>query len=98
MIKPITPSQAKGSRVLPDQVMIVWNDAITLNLCGGHATIKQKDIVDQLMATMKASRQEVFDNKWLNVEEIFRAVGWKVTYDKPGYNESYDAAFTFEEK
>ncbi len=32
---------------------------------------------------------------WLNVEELYRAQGWTVTYDKPGYNESYPATFTF---
>ena len=40
----------------------------------------------------------IYDNNWLDIEDIFREAGWKVTYDKPAYNESYDAYFKFEGK
>lgn len=41
---------------------------------------------------------EVFKKGWLNVEYLFRAAGWEVQYDKPGYNETYEAYFTFSKK
>jgi len=41
------------------------------------------------------NRAEIFDKGWLNVEEVYRAAGWAVEYDKPGFNESYSATFTF---
>jgi hypothetical protein len=44
---------------------------------------------------MGVSRQEVFDNQWLDIEDIYREAGWKVSYDKPAYNETYKAYFTF---
>jgi len=37
----------------------------------------------------------IYANYWLDVEDIYRKVGWIVKYDKPSYNESYDANFTF---
>lgn len=46
----------------------------------------------------RIDRQEIFDNCWLDVEDIFEEVGWKVVYDKPGYNESYPANFEFTKK
>lgn len=32
---------------------------------------------------------------WLNFEGAYRRAGWKVEFDKPGYNESYPATFKF---
>ena len=29
---------------------------------------------------------------------LFEEAGWNVQYDKPGYNENYDAYFKFTEK
>ena len=41
---------------------------------------------------------DIFDKGSLNVETIYRKDGWNVEYDKPGYNESYDASFKFSRK
>ena len=44
----------------------------------------------------RASIERLMINQhWLDVEDLYRSVGWRVTYDKPGYNETYDATFTF---
>jgi len=40
----------------------------------------------------------IFDNHWLDVEPIFEDCGWKVEYDKPGFNENYPATFKFTPK
>ena len=44
------------------------------------------------------SRGQIFDRGYLNVEEVYREQGWKVTYDKPTYYENYDAYFEFRSK
>jgi hypothetical protein len=65
------------------------------NFCGTR-TLKQKDVV--ALAKFKLSGGEVpvdFNFKWLNFETAYRSKGWKVDYDKPAYNESYDAFFQF---
>jgi len=43
----------------------------------------------------EAVRAKIFSEHWLDVEDAYRKAGWTVRYDKPGYNESYDANFTF---
>lgn len=57
-------------------------------------TIPDKAI-ELIQFELGLSRQEIFDNRLLDVEDVFRSQGWKVEYDKPGYNESYPATFTF---
>ncbi|MFZ5424563.1 MAG: hypothetical protein ACOZAO_02065 [Patescibacteria group bacterium] len=97
--KPITPSgvgKAKSAS-LPDVVIEVFNELIAQNFYGGSASVKQKDAVAMLVAK-GLDRNEIFKKGWLDVEEVYRKAGWKVYYDKPGYNESYDAYFRFSKR
>lgn len=43
-------------------------------------------------------RDELFDKGWMDIEPIYRKSGWRVEYDKPAYNETYPATFTFSKK
>lgn len=102
MSKPITPEQASKLKqsVIPDFVIDAFNDAITKNLRDGSARVLQKDVV----AAIKAKAPEdfemgrLFSENMLDVEPLFRAAGWRVDYDKPGYCETYDAFFVFQSK
>jgi len=95
-VRPIKPCEvAKGKKmVFPDEVLESFNELISQRFSGDSATIQQKDVV-KLMIKKGLARKEIFANGWLDVEEVYRSVGWKVEYDKPGYNEAYDANFTF---
>lgn len=42
-----------------------------------------------------ATRQQVYDNKWLDFEPLYRKVGWKVEYYKPGFIEAGKAFWRF---
>lgn len=42
-----------------------------------------------------ATRQQVYDNKWLDFEPLYRKVGWKVEYYKPDFNEAGPAFWRF---
>ncbi len=44
------------------------------------------------------SSSEIYERHLLDVEPSYRAEGWEVEYDKPGYNETYEATFTFRKK
>jgi hypothetical protein len=99
--KPISPDEVveRKNNLIPDEVIDIFNDLIVLNFRGTSATIRQKDVLKLIAERLNISNQQVvFDNKWLDVEDIFRQQGWKVSYDKPGYNESYNATFTFSKK
>lgn len=96
-MKPITPDEALATvEHIPDTVIETFNETIRRNLDPNSrvATVYQKDIVDRLIA-VGLDRAEVFAWGWLNVEGAFREAGWDVEYDKPGYNETYDAHWRF---
>jgi len=99
--KPFTPKQAEDKKieVIPPQVIEAFEELIVENLRGGTATIKQDDVVNRIHEKMTGVKtQEMFDKGWLDVEDLFRKAGWEVEYDKPGFNESYPATFTFSKK
>lgn len=96
-VRPITPEEALEVKKInfPPEVLTVVNRLIGENFREGYATILQKDIVKELAAT-GLQRKEIFDNHWLDFEDLYREAGWGVTYDKPGYNEDwYEPRFKF---
>lgn len=96
-VRPITPDEVAGSKntVFPAAVFEAFNELITQKFSGGSAVIKQDEVAALIAKKTRVKRQTIFDKGWLNVEEAYRAAGWDVSYDKPGYNESGPATFTF---
>lgn len=98
MTKPITPSQVSSSKVIPPEVIEVFNELIAKNWDGHEAIVKQ-DVAARLAAKrLNITTETLFDNHYMDVESTFRKAGWKVEYDKPGYCETYEASFTFSKK
>jgi hypothetical protein len=98
-LKPITPVEAERLRDkdIPEEVIDSVNELIAKKWDGNSATIKQKDIVRLSMKKLGIDpTREIFDFRFLNFEKLYEEVGWTVFYDKPGYNESYDAYFVFQ--
>lgn len=95
-VKPIKASEIdnKKGEAIPDSVFEVFNELITKNYSGGSATVYQKDVV-RMLVKKGLTGSEIYDNHWLDVEDIYRKAGWKVKYDKPAYCETYDAYFVF---
>lgn len=100
MAKPISPAEAAAEKLknMPDAVIDTWNRIIAEKFDGHSATIKQNDIVVALAAATGVNRHKVFDTNWLYIEDLYRKEGWTVTYDKPDYNENYEAYFEFKKK
>lgn len=96
MTQPISPSQIAETKtkIIPDSVIETFNLEIARNFCNGRSVVKQDRII-QALVQRGLSRAELFANHWLDVEDLYRAKGWQVTYEKPGYNESGDSIFTF---
>ena len=102
-MKPITPQQALDNveKSFPSFVFEAVNNCINQHCFGKSSfTIKQNVIMDEILklAPEGTTRQEVFDKHWLDFEDAYRKTGWIVNYDKPGYDESYEAFFKFEIK
>ena len=101
-VEPIKPSQVvkKKKDVIPDYVIESFNELIVKHFDGSSSIIKQDEVVSLILSKMPegSKQQDIFNNKWLNVEDVFRKAGWEIDYDKPGYNETYPATFEFKPK
>lgn len=95
---PMTPSEASGLKrlVIPAFVFRAVNTVLAKEFNGRSATLRQCDVVKAIMdENPEVTKSELFDNRWMDFEPAYRAQGWKVEYDKPGYNESYEATYKF---
>lgn len=98
-VRPIRPSDVatEKKRTFPDAVLASFNELIAQKWSGSSATITLDGVV-ALMVKKGLKRKEISEKHWLDVEDVYRAAGWSVEYDSPGYNESYPATFTFARK
>ena len=100
MIKPVSPDEVVGlkSHIFPDGVIDAVNKTIAKHYDGKTAKFSQDEVLREICAAMGVPRDTVFSHKWLDFEPLYEAEGWKVYYDKPAYNESYEPTFTFTRK
>ena len=106
-VKPITPRKAALAYMstIPDFVIEVVNTVLAEKSDGSGRmiTISQHDITNRIKryltdiegADPEDTANMQIDPKWLDFEPLFRQAGWNVKYDKPGYNETYEAFFEF---
>lgn len=104
---PITPAEVGRFKldIPPPEVIDVFNELIAAHWDGSSATVAQRHALDRIAIEMGVEFKspdagpkwtaEVLSKGWLNIEALYESAGWKVTYDKPGYNETYPATFTF---
>jgi len=95
MINPIAPQEVELNVTKPDEVIQVFNDLIQENWDGRKSCFRLKAVADRVSEAMEITLPEVFDRHYLDVEPIYRRIGWRVKYDEPGFNETYPATFTF---
>lgn len=93
--RPVKPDEIVDLKatVTPPEVFDVVNELIALNWDGNRANFKLSDVKDKIRAKLGEVKLE-----WLDFEPIYRQSGWGVSYDRPAYNESYEANFTFKKK
>lgn len=89
-VKPLRPEDVVGAKAIIE----AFNDLIAKHFSEGVACFRQDEVVDSISAK-GIPEDEIYANHWLDVEDIYQKEGWGVTYDKPAYNESYAATFTF---
>lgn len=100
VVKPISPSDVKEGVNIPHWVIEGANECIQANYHQKISHFTQDKLIEYIMkyAPAGTTRQSLFTNHWLDIEPLYREVGWKVEYDKPAYCENYPANFTFTEK
>jgi hypothetical protein len=97
MTKAFSPAEARGAKrhVIPDFVLAVVNQLLAEGFNERGINVPQQEIIDRVKLL---TGSDAFNMKWLDFESLFEDEGWIVKYDKPGYNESYDAFFVFTPK
>lgn len=102
---PLTPKQVKEmhQKTIPEEIILAVNHLLVKGCSESRirVIIEQNEVIEQATTIMRnkgktVERNDFFDKHWLDFEPIFRKAGWKVTFNKPGYNESFPAYWTFE--
>lgn len=108
-VQPIKPSEVdkQKSENIPDEVFEAFNELIVKNFSGGRAIVKQKDVISLIIEKTRSEessmvnwypekiKKNIYDNHWFDIEDIYRENGWTVVWDKPVFNETYEASWTF---
>ena len=97
MIKPDEIRQAAW-KDLDKDVETAVDKLLVKHWDGYEAKFTQEEVLQAVCLAKNFSRERVYREKLLDFEEAYRAAGWSVFYDKPGYNESYEATFQFKKR
>lgn len=102
-MKILTPEDAKQEKLtsIPDFVYQAFNNLLVRNYDAYSITISQNEVIQEILRLCHLedfTKETIFKNRWLDVEEEYRKNGWEVEYDKPGLGESYPAIFIFKPK
>ncbi len=98
---PISPDEVdefrqKNRVPIPDEVYEAFNELIAEDWDDKQAVVEQPVVVERILSKLpQVKKDDIYKNKWLDVEEAYEEQGWTVEYDKPGYCESGSAYFVF---
>lgn len=102
MARPITPAEAETLRLesIPDFVIESFNEMITKNLSQGLARFTHNEVMALIVPKLSGNltRESIYKNSCNDIAKLFREAGWKVDFDRPGYNESYEPFWVFRAK
>ncbi len=103
MVRPLSPNEVTEAKkaIMPDFVIEAFNHLIAKNFTGRSSKILQKDVIAHMLSIRDSiSRDEIYQNHWLDVEDIYRSEGWEVEYDKPVAwgGENFEAYYRFTKK
>lgn len=91
MVKPISPHECKKEDFFPPEVLEAFNECIQKHFNGRTSHFKREEVM-QLIITkfnrVEIDRAHVYKEKWLDVEDVYRRMGWNVVYEQPSYGDS----------
>ena len=101
-VKPIKPEDIAVAKkaYIPYEVVKAFNNLIAKEWNGREAIVKQCDVIKEILKMFDGTKTPmsvdgIYKEEYLEVEEIYRAEGWHVEYDKPGYDDHYEPNWTF---
>lgn len=101
-VEPLTPNELKRI-ACPSEVIAAFNQCLIMKWDGKSAKITQDMAINAIIDEFGneegdpslVTRQDVFDNKWLDIEEQFQSYGWNVRHLIPDRGETFEAFFIF---
>lgn len=99
MVEPIKPNEV--TQEIPEFVIEAANECIKRNYVEikKSSVFTQDELIEQIISkvglSLGVTREQLFKNNWLDIEETYRNAGWKVEYDRPSYYESGKPIFKF---
>ena len=102
-IKPLKPTDISPDleNIIPDVVIKAVNLLLEEKYTGGLGSfrIKQNEVIDKILNLDESlTRDKIFERKMLNFESLYSKNGWSVKYDKPAWDENFEAYFEFAPK
>ena len=102
-VKPITPEEIikKNVNNIPPEIFTAVNTLLIekSKTSKDEIVIRQDEILEMVCGDEKRqgkfTRNEVFTNNWLDIENYYNAAGWEVKYHQPPYYETWRAYFKF---
>lgn len=101
IVAPIKPQEILDNlgNIIPSFVFEAVNNLLKQKFRGKPVKITQDEILDEIdLLQDRYSREDIFDNKWMDFEKVYVDNGWCIKYDKPSYRENYDSYFEFSVK
>lgn len=98
MVEPIKPDEVSVPKPeIPDFVITAFNNLIKSKWNGKEAVILQSEVVKEITKLMpkEYKRSDIFDNRWLDVEDLFLAAGWDVIFHKYPYYDPEEDYYKF---
>tara|TARA_R110000772_G_scaffold101997_2_gene202595 strand:+ start:128 stop:472 length:345 start_codon:yes stop_codon:yes gene_type:complete len=105
IVKPISPDEIMDNleSIIPSFVIEAVNNLLKDKYRGGRTSIKAKDIIEEALRlsvlkvdSVKVTREMIYDKKWMDFETIYRANGWKVSFEKSTYGDTnFDSYYEF---
>ena len=96
-MKPLSPDEVKNSG-FPDSIIKIVNDAIKKNFKRGKAILYQDSLAATVSCFLGISVINIFDNGYMDFEQLYRDQGWNVKYESPDRDETWKAHFVFKKK
>ena len=99
-IKPVRPEDVfkqEEHTIHPSMIRAI--NLFLTRFDGNQTTITVEELVEQFLKFEPSwTRDMIWDKKQLGFEGLYKASGWDVVYEKPGYNENYTPFFVFKLK
>ena len=93
VIEPISPDDVV--KAVPEFVIDAFNQLIQEKWRGGKATIELKEVKQRISKLGELGNPNLVNNDWLDVEPLYEAKGWKVTFSRPCLDESFLPYYSF---